>query len=80
MAEINGVKWHVIPGGQRLTTVINPAGTGFDDVWEVSYQIDTGPGAGTSGQVRIPAHQYTADVVKATINQLVSHQHGIASL
>ena len=80
MAEISGIKWHVIPGGQRLTTQINQTGTGFSDVWEVTYMIDSGPAAGTQGQVNIPASQYNAETVKATINALVSHQHNIASL
>ena len=46
MAEARVVKWHVVPGGQRLTTQINQAGNGFADVWEVSYMIDEGPAAG----------------------------------
>jgi len=80
MAEVNGVKWHVVQGGQRLTTQISGSGTGFQDVWEVTYQIDSGPAAGTEGQVRVPASQYNAETVKATINALVGHQHSIASL
>jgi hypothetical protein len=80
MADINGVKWHILPNGQRLTTEISPAGNGFQDVWEVTYQIDSGPAAGTQGLVRVPAGQYNADTVKATINAQVSHQHNIASL
>ena len=80
MAEINGVKWHVVDGGQRLTTQINSAGNGFSDVWEVTYEIDTGPAAGTQGLIRVPAAQYNAETVKATINALVNHQHSIASL
>lgn len=80
MAETKGVRWHILQGGQRLTTVINAAGTGFDDVWEVSYAIDTGPGAGTQGQVRVPASQYNAQVVEAAIAAQVSHLHNVASL
>ncbi len=80
MAEINGVKWHIVPGGQRLTTQLSSAGTGFTDIWEVTYQIDSGPAAGTQGQVNIPASQYNAETVKATINSQVTHQHNIASL
>lgn len=80
MAEINGVKWHIVPNGQRLTTQISPAGNGFTDVWEVTYMIDSGPASGTEGTVRIPAHQYNVETVKATINHLVAHQHNIASL
>ncbi len=80
MAEIQGVKWHIAPNGQRLTTQISPAGNGFQDVWEVSYIIDTGPAAGTEALVRIPAGQYNAETVKATISAQVAHQHAIASL
>jgi hypothetical protein len=80
MAEVRGVKWHIVPQGQRLTTQISSAGNGFSDVWEVTYQIDSGPASGTEGIVRIPAAQYNANTVQATINQLVAHQHDIAGL
>jgi len=80
MAEVNGVRWHIIPNGQRLTTDISPAGNGFQDVWEVTYMIDSGPAQGTQALVRIPATQYNAETVKATINAQVAHQHNIASL
>ena len=80
MATVNGVTWHIIPSGQRLTTQISAAGNGFQDVWEVTYQIDDGPAAGTQGLVRIPAGQYNAETVKAEINAQVQHQHNIAAL
>lgn len=80
MAAVNGVKWHILQGGQRLTTQINGSGNGFQDVWEVSYQIDDGPAAGTQGLVRVPASQYNAETVKAAINAQVTHQHNIAAL
>lgn len=80
MAEIKGISWHIVPNGQRLTTQISPAGTGFQDVWEVTYMIDSGPAAGTEGVVRVPASQYNAETVKAAISELVTHQHNIASL
>lgn len=80
MGEVKGVKWHVINGGQRLTTQINAAGNGFSDVWEVTYEIDSGPATGTQGLIRVPASQYNAETVAATINELVAHQHNVASL
>jgi len=80
MAEISGVTWHIVPGGQRLTTQISPSGMGFQDVWEIVYQIDTGPAQGTQGTIRVPPGQYNAETVKAAINQLVTHQHNIAAL
>lgn len=80
MAEIKGINWHVVPGGQRLTTQISPAGNGFQDVWEVSYAIDSGPAAGTEGLIRVPAGQYNAETVAAAINAQVLHQHNVAAL
>jgi hypothetical protein len=81
MATDTGViKWHVVPQGQRLTTVLTNAGTGFTDVWEVTYMIDSGPAKGTTGQVRVPAAQYNAETVKATIDAQVQHMHNVASL
>lgn len=80
MGEVKGVKWHIVPQGQRLTTQISPAGNGFIDVWEVTYMIDSGPATGTEGTIRVPAGQYNAETVAATINALVGHQHNVASL
>lgn len=80
MAKTGDVEWHVVQGGQRLTTQLTQAGTGFIDVWEVPYMVDSGPAAGTTGTVRVPAAQYNADVVKAAIDAQVIHLHKVASL
>lgn len=80
MAETNGVTWHVVPGGQRLTTQLTNTGTGFTDVWEVTYQIDSGPAAGSTATVRVPANQYSPEVVEATIGAQVMKLHGVAGL
>lgn len=80
MAKTDGVEWHVVEAGQRLTTQISPAGTGFTDVWEVPYHIDSGPASGTEGVVRIPVAQYNKETVLATISAIVRHNHEIASL
>lgn len=78
MAETNGVRWHVV--SQRQTTQLSSVGTGFTDVWEVGYEIDSGTAAGSQGIVRIPATQYTPEVVEATISKVVGTQHSIAGL
>lgn len=80
MAEINGIKWHVVPQGQRLTTQLAQSGTGFTDIWEVTYAVDSGPAQGTQGMVKIPASQYNPDTVKSAINEAVTLAHGIAGL
>lgn len=78
MAETAGVKWHVT--GQRLTSVLTNAGNGFADVWEVTYTIDSGPATGHVGQVNVPAAQFNAETVKASIATQVAHLHAVASL
>lgn len=80
MGEISGVKWHVLSDQQRLTTQITTTGRGFIDVWEIPYVIDSGPAAGLEGMVRVPADRYNAEVVKATINAIVAHNHAVGSL
>lgn len=80
MAKTGDVEWHIVPGGQRLTTQLTSAGNGFMDVWEVPYMVDSGPAVGTSGTVRVPATQYNAEVVKAAIDAQVTHLHNVASL
>lgn len=80
MAEVQGIAWHVVANEQRLTTQLTSTGNGFRDIWEVPYIIDSGPAAGLAGVARIPADQYTPDVVQATINALVVAHHGVASL
>lgn len=80
MAEGSGFGWHIVQGGQRLTTVLTTAGNGFQDVWEITYMIDSGPAQGTTGVIRVPAAQYSAEVVKAAINEQAQHMHNIAGL
>lgn len=80
MAKTDGIEWHVVEGGQRLTTQISQAGTGFVDVWEVPYRIDSGPAAGTEGVVRVPVAQYNKETVLATISAIVKHNHEVAGL
>lgn len=72
--------WHILPQGQRLTTELSPAGTGFTDVWEINYQVDAGPARGTTGTVRIPTDFYTPDYVKEQIDQAVETLNGVAGL
>ncbi len=66
--------------GQRLTGQLTNSGSGFRDVWEVTYEVDSGPAAGTTGHVNVPAAQYNANVVRATIEGQLVHVHNVASL
>ena len=80
MVASNLPKWHVLPNGQRLTTVLSPTGPGFQDVWEVTYQVDDGPAVGTQGQVNVPASQHNAAVVRAAIEAQLQNVHAVAGL
>jgi phosphoglycolate phosphatase-like HAD superfamily hydrolase len=73
-------KWHIITGGQRQVTTLAANGTGFQDVVEVTYQIDSGPAAGNTFTIRIPAQMYNADHVQAVIDRAVAQHNEIAGL
>lgn len=78
MADTAGVSWKVT--GQRLTSQLTNAGNGFQDVWEVTYQITSGPAMGHVGQVNVPAAQYSPEVVKAAITAQAATLHAVAGL
>jgi hypothetical protein len=76
MAEM----WRIVPQGQRLSTELSPAGAGFRDVWEVTYEVTDGPAKGTVGMVKIPADVYSADAVHEAVAAAVAHLHDVAGL
>jgi hypothetical protein len=80
MATTDGVEWHIIPQSTRLTTQLTGVGTGFSDVWEVNYQIDSGPATGVRGHVNIPAAQFTPEIASAAIAAQVKLLHAVHSL
>lgn len=65
---------------QSQTVQINPAGTGFEDVWEITYKVIDGPARGTVATVSVPAEDHNADAVKAAIETQISNAHAIANL
>lgn len=70
--------WHVT--SQRETEQLNPAGTGFEQVWVVTFTVDTGPSAGTSASVVVPAAQYNGPYVSDQIDAKVAAMDAIAGL
>lgn len=72
--------WHIVPGGQRQSTQLNPSGTGFTDVWEITYQVDSGPATGVQGTIRVPQDLYGADYIKAQIDAAVTALDQVAGL
>lgn len=72
--------WHILPQGQRQSTQLAPTGVGFADVWEITFQVDSGPATGTIGTVRVPVDLYTPDNVRDTINAQVAALDAVAGL
>jgi len=70
--------WHITK--QVQDTEISDTGPGFDHIWVVKYQVDSGPATGTVGEVHIPVAQYNAKTVKDTIDAAVYHVDQVAKL
>lgn len=65
---------------QKQDTVINPAGTNFDDIWEVHYQITSGAAKGTVGVVKVPESDHNATYVDQAIRAKMSDLADISNL
>jgi hypothetical protein len=65
---------------QKQDSVINPAGTNFDDIWEVHYKVTDGPARGTAGVVKVSESDHNAAFVDAAIQDKISALSGIANL
>lgn len=66
--------------GQKQSIDINPAGNGFDDVWEITYRITSGSSKGTVATVTVPDSDHNPEAVDAAIRAKIADLHGIASL
>lgn len=73
-------KWHVIGNGQREVTVLAPNGSGFTDIIEITYQIDTGPAAGNVFTAKVPKVMYTPENVRQIIDAQTANHNDIAGL
>lgn len=65
---------------QSQTVQVNPAGTGFENVWDITYKVTDGPARGTIATVTVPAEDHTADAVKAAIESKIADLNAIALL
>lgn len=70
--------WKIL--SQKPGTEISPSGTGFDDVWNVTYQVTSGPAKGTTGVISVPEEDHNAAFVKSAIDDKVSDLNEIANL
>ena len=65
---------------QKQAVTINPSGTGFSDVWEITYRVTGGPSKGTTGTVTVPEEDHNADYVKAAIEAKISDLDAVSAL
>lgn len=65
---------------QKQDVRINPAGTGFENVWEVTYKVTDGPSRGTSATVTIPEEDHNAAYVKRAIEDKIDALDEVANL
>lgn len=65
---------------QKLETVPDFENGGFAQQWNVGYMIHEGPAAGVKGEIHVPPHQLTPEIVSASIDRLVEQHHAVAAL
>lgn len=65
---------------QTQDVVINPAGTNFDDIWNITYKVTSGPSRGTVGTLKVPESDHNAQYVDAAIKAKINALSGVASL
>jgi hypothetical protein len=80
MTTPNDPHWHVLGDQIAQDTELSPAGTGIDRVFVVPYVIDSGPGKGHRGSVRVPPDQFNETTVADMIRGAVSRVHGVGGL
>lgn len=65
---------------QRQNVEINAQGTGFQNVWEVTYKVTDGPSKGTVGTVSVPEQDHNAKYVNDAIGAKIAQLDAIAAL
>ena len=76
----SNVQWKVLGDQITQSTTLKRGGTGITDVYEVPYQITSGPAAGHVGTVTIDAAAFSPANVAAAIAQQTGAVHGVAQL
>ena len=77
---MDNISWHVIGDQITQTTTLKPGGGGIQDVYEVPYEIDSGPARGHSGKVTIAAAAFNPQTVKEAIAAQIGAVHDVAGL
>lgn len=59
---------------------INPAGTGFMDVWKITFRVTSGPASGAIPTVIVPDEQHNAEDVGKVIAAKIAQLAAVAKL
>jgi hypothetical protein len=65
---------------QTQTSEVNPAGTGFHTVWNVRFEVTSGPARGSQAILQFPEDEHKADIIGKAIADKVSDMTAIAAL
>jgi len=65
---------------QKQNVQINPSGTGFQDVWDITYRVTDGPSKGTVGTVSVPDEDHNADYIRTAIEEKIQSLDSVANL
>lgn len=65
---------------QKQNVQINPAGTGFEDVWDITYKVTSGPSKGTTATVSVPEEDHNAQYVAKAIMAKIADLDAIHAL
>jgi hypothetical protein len=65
---------------QSQSTELNQAGSGFQDVWNISYKVLTGPSKGTVASITVPDSEHDAATVKSMIEDKIQTLNAVANL
>lgn len=65
---------------QKQTSTFNASGTGFEDVWQITYRVTDGPGKGTVAVVEVPETDHNAQYVDTAIRAKIASVNEIAAL
>lgn len=52
---------------QKQNVQINPSGTGFEDVWEITYKVTAGPSKGTVATLTVPEEDHNPKYITTAI-------------
>lgn len=65
---------------QSQAQELSPAGTGFEQVWNITYQVTSGPARDTQGTLTVSEADHNAAYVGKAIEAKIAALSSVASL